>query len=307
MTEAMPSVVQVNNLHRLFGTKAVLQDVSLEISPGTVHGLVGENGAGKTTLLRHLLGLLKPQSGSIRIFGHDPAKEPVPVLSRVGYLSEDRDMPDWMYFRDLLEFTAPFYPNWDMEYAMKLTGDFGLDPLQKVSRYSRGQRAQAGLILAVSHHPELLILDEPSSGLDPIVRRDILREVIHTVTQKGHTVLFSSHILTEVEQVSDNVTLISQGKCLLTGRLDDLKSKYIMVEATFPIPPTALEYGHGLIKSKFNDTEWSLLFDQSEDFVQTAILQHGGEIQRISHPTLEDLFLMLVDRPRTIFTETVSN
>ena len=136
MTE---QVVKIDNLTRRFGSKTALDDVSLEVSGGLVFGLVGENGAGKTTLIKHLLGLLKAQTGSVRVFGLDPVKDPVGVLGRIGYLSEERDLPDWMRVRELMRYTQAFYPNWDEAYAEELLEMFALDARQKIKNLSRGR------------------------------------------------------------------------------------------------------------------------------------------------------------------------
>src|SRR5262249_31349186 len=161
----------------------------------------------KTTLIRHILGLLKPQSGSVSVFGLDPIAEPKRVLSQLGYLSEDPDLPGWMRIHELIRYVAAFYPTWDSKYAEQLRRQFALDPQAKVKTLSKGQRARAGLLAALAYRPQLLVLDEPSSGLDPIVRRDILGAIVRTIADEGRTVLFSSHLLTEVEQMSDRVAM----------------------------------------------------------------------------------------------------
>ncbi|HEY8746449.1 MAG TPA: ABC transporter ATP-binding protein [Tepidisphaeraceae bacterium] len=170
----LPAAVEVRDLSRHFGSKAALDRVTLKVPTGSVLGLVGENGAGKTTLIRHVLGLLRAQCGTVRVFGLDPVADPVPVLSRIGYLSEEPDMPGWMRIHQLMRYVAGFYPTWDAAYAEKLRRDFALDPMKRVKDLSKGQRARAGLVTALAYRPDLLVLDEPSSGLDPIVRRDIL-------------------------------------------------------------------------------------------------------------------------------------
>ena len=196
----MTDIAEVETLSRWFGTKQTLANVSYRAGKGLVYGLVGVNGAGKTTLIKHLLGLLRARSGSVRIFGKDPARHPVEVLQEVGYLSEERDLPDWMTMAQLLTFTEAHYPTWDGTYAQELIDTFGLDPNNRIKDLSKGMRAQAGLIAAVAHRPQLLILDEPSSGLDAVVREDILNAVLRAVSEDGRTVIFSSHLLDEVER-----------------------------------------------------------------------------------------------------------
>ena len=216
-------VVSVSRLTRRFGSRTALDSVSLDLPRGAVHGLVGANGAGKTTLIRHLLGLLHAEAGSVRVFELDPVEDPVAVLSRIGYLSEENDLPGWMTIDELLRYTRAFYPAWDDAYGEELREAFALDPAWKIKNLSKGEKARAGLLVALAHRPELLILDEPSSGLDPIARRDILGAVLRTIAHEGRTVLFSSHLLDEVEEVADHVTMISHGRIVLSGALDDLK------------------------------------------------------------------------------------
>jgi ABC-2 type transport system ATP-binding protein len=219
-------VVEVKDVTRRFGARAALDSVSFSLTPGAVYGLVGENGAGKTTLIRHLLGLLKAESGSVRVFGLDPVADPVGVLSRIGYLSEENDLPGWMSVDELMRYSRAFYPGWDETYAEDLRKAFSLDRESKIKTLSKGQKARAGLLIALAYRPPLLVLDEPSSGLDPIVRRDILGAVIRTVADEGRTVLFSSHLLEEVEQVADHVTMISRGRIVLSSPLDALRESH---------------------------------------------------------------------------------
>lgn len=219
-------VVVVEKLSRRFGDKTALHEVDLVLEPGMVLGLVGKNGAGKTTLIQHLLGLLRAQRGSVRVFGQDPVAEPAGVLGRIGYLAEDRSLPGWMTVGELMRYTAAFYPRWDADYARRLCEDFRLDPRQKIRTLSRGQHARAALVAALAHRPELLLLDEPSSGLDPVVRRDVLEAILHTVAQEGRTVLFSSHLLDEVERMSDHLALIDGGRILLAGSLEEIRDRH---------------------------------------------------------------------------------
>ncbi len=227
------SVISVSALTRRFGAKTALDSVSVSLPRGAVYGLVGANGAGKTTLIRHILGLLRAESGSVRVFGLDPVADPVAVLSRIGYLSEENDLPGWMRVDELIRYTRAFYPKWDDVYAEELRQAFALDIAAKIKDLSRGQRARAGLLIALAHRPELLVLDEPSSGLDPIVRRDILGAVIRTIADEGRTVLFSSHLLDEVEEVADHVTMIDHGRIVLSAPLDAIKESHRSLNEAF--------------------------------------------------------------------------
>src|SRR5690349_2606441 len=155
--EAAPPLVNVSHLTRRFRDKLALDDVSLELRQGTVMGLVGENGAGKTTLIKHILGLLKAQCGSVRVFGLDPTREPVQVLSRIGYLSEEPELPGWMRVHELIRYVSSYYPDWDHDYANQLKSEFELDLNARVKNLSKGQRARAGLLVALAYRPPLLV------------------------------------------------------------------------------------------------------------------------------------------------------
>ncbi len=220
------AIIAVSELTRRFGTKTALASVSVSFARGAVYGLVGANGAGKTTFIKHILGLLRAESGSVRVFGLDPVADPVGVLSRIGYLSEENDLPGWMRVEELIRYARAFYPQWDDAYASELLRQFELDATATIKTMSKGQRARLGLLTALSYRPELLLLDEPSSGLDPIVRRDILGAVIRTIADEGRTVLFSSHLLDEVEQVADHVTMIDAGRIVLSAPLKDIKDSH---------------------------------------------------------------------------------
>src|SRR5437868_4137934 len=227
--EAIPAgepVIEVTELTRRFDSKTALDAVTLSMPRGAVYGLVGANGAGKTTLIKHLLGLLRAQSGSVRVFGLDPVADPVGVLSRIGYLSEQNDLPGWLRVDELIRYSRAFYANWDDAYAEQLRTSFALDPGATIKTLSKGQKARVGLLVALAHRPPLIVLDEPSSGLDPIVRRDILEAIMRTIADEGRTVLFSSHLLDEVERVADHVTMISHGRVALSAPLGELKQAH---------------------------------------------------------------------------------
>jgi ABC-2 type transport system ATP-binding protein len=220
------SVIEVTGLTRRFDSKTALDSVSLSMPRGAVYGLVGANGAGKTTLIKHILGLLRAQAGSVLVFGIDPVADPVGVLSRIGYLSEENDLPGWMRVDELIRYSRAFYPDWDDDYAEELRRSFALERGAKIGSLSKGQKARAGLLVALSYRPDLLVLDEPSSGLDPIVRRDILGAIIRTIADEGRTVLFSSHLLEEVEQVADHVTMIDHGRIVLSAPLATIRDMH---------------------------------------------------------------------------------
>jgi ABC-2 type transport system ATP-binding protein len=285
------AIISVTGLSRRFGSKQALDDVTLHVPRGCVFGLVGENGAGKTTLIKHLLGLLMAETGSVRIFGKDPVAEPVGVLSRVGYLSEYRDLPGWMRVDELLNYTQAFYPSWDPQYAAELRQQFGLDPAQRVKSLSQGQQAKTGLLLALAFRPELLLLDEPSSGLDPVVRRDILEAIIRTVADEGRTVFFSSHLLDEVERVSDQLAMIRGGRIVLCGRLDDIKQSHRQLVIRFPAPRRAPPKLEQALKLRGAGHEWTVLCHGERSRLLAEIRDLGAAIVSEEVPSLDEIFV----------------
>ncbi|MEA3365548.1 MAG: ABC transporter ATP-binding protein [Candidatus Hydrogenedentes bacterium] len=266
-------------------------------------GLVGENGAGKTTLIHHLLGLLKAQAGSVRVFGLDPVKDPVGVLSKIGYLSEDRDIPDWKRVYELMRYTQAFYPEWDENYAEELRETFGLDSRARIKELSRGQRAQAGLLIALAYRPPLPLLDEPSSGLDAVVRRDILAAIIRTVADEGRTVVFSSHLLDEVERVADEVVMIHRGRLAFQGSMEDIKASHHRLVIRFPEPLDERPAFPEALACEGGGREWSVLCDIELDRMREAIRAVGAEIILEETPSLEDIFVARVGARRGALRE----
>lgn len=284
-------VVQVSGLGRTFNRCAALQNVSLEIPRGVVWGLVGENGAGKTTLLRHMLGLLRAQTGTVRVFGYDPVTSPVQVLSKIGYLSEERDLPDWMRIDELLSYTRCFYSSWDPSLAHSLLEAFHLPRRQKVKTLSRGERARTGLLLALAHRPPLLLLDEPSTGLDPAVRRDILSAIIRTVADEGRTVLFSSHLLDEVQRVADHVTMLHRGQVILSSTMEGLLCTHIRLIVRFSHPRTQAPELPGALSCVGEGQEWTVVCNGRQQEVLDRVAQLDGEIVDRHIPSLDEVFL----------------
>lgn len=287
-------VVEVEKLVRRFGPRGALREVSLRVPRGEVFGLVGENGAGKTTLIKHLLGLLKAQAGSVRVFGLNPVADPAGVLGRIGYLSEDRNLPEWMSMRELLRYTRAFYPRWDARYAEELRGLFQLDPELRVRDLSRGQKARAALLIALAHRPELLLLDEPSSGLDPLARRDILGAVIRTVADEGRTVIFSSHLLDEVERVADRVAMIHEGHIVLDAPLEELKQSHCCLTLRFDTAPAGAPKIAGVLWIEGSGREWMAVCNGRRAEIEAAAAQSGARVVAERVPTLEEIFVARV-------------
>jgi ABC-2 type transport system ATP-binding protein len=284
-------LVDIQRVTRRFGSKTALDDVSLAVPRGGVFGLIGGNGAGKTTLIKHVLGLLRAESGSVRVFGLDPVTNPVGVLGRIGYLSEDRDLPNWMRVGELMRYTQAFFPHWDAAYAEQLREAFDPDPNQKVKTLSRGQRARAGLLMALAHRPDLLVLDEPSSGLDPVVRRDILAAIIRTIADEGRTVLFSSHLLDEVERVADRVAMIHEGRVVLTASMDEIKDTHRRLTLRFTGPRDRPPQLVGALSCTGNGVEWTYTCHGESEQLKLAALAAEATVVEDAALTLDEIFV----------------
>ncbi len=203
--------IQLLNVQKSFGSTPVLKGLNLTIERGQIFALLGRNGAGKTTTIRMLLGLLSRDGGSISVLGRDPQQEPISVRAAVGFLAEDQQMFGWMTIAEILKFLAPFYPTWDSTLADRFVREFELSRNQKIKHLSKGQNVRLGLALALAHRPELVILDDPALGLDPIMRKEFNRDLIAHLQSEGATVLYSSHLLYEVEPIADEVAILHRG------------------------------------------------------------------------------------------------
>ena len=217
--------IRVENLSKRFGKRAVVDGLSFEVPVGGVCGFLGRNGSGKTTTLRMLMNLIDPSGGHASLLGQDARRDHARLMQRVGYVPESPDLYDWMQVRELLRFTSRFYRHWNSSLVGSLLQRFGVDPQQRVRHLSRGTQAQVALALAMGHDPELLILDEPATGLDVLVRRNFLESIIQIVQQEGRSVLFSSHLVHEVERVADQIVVIDSGQLLVSARTEELKQE----------------------------------------------------------------------------------
>jgi ABC-2 type transport system ATP-binding protein len=290
MNSTDSNVVDIRHLTRRFNDKAALQDVTVQIPRGRVFGIVGENGAGKTTLIKHILGLYRAQQGSVSVFGMDPVKHPKEVLSRIGYLSEQPDFPEWMRIAQFMNYMAAFYPNWDRQYAAKLLEFVDVDPQKKLRELSKGQQARVGLCAAQAHRPELLVLDEPSSGLDPVARSEILAAVIRAVVDEGRSVLLSSHLLEEVERVCDHLLFFSNGQVLLSDSMETVLDRHYQITLRMPGP---LDWHSiaGVFNAAEDHGEWELFCYADIEELTRRLERQGAQILSKRRLSLNEAFL----------------
>ena len=217
------SAIKIEGLHFSYGKKHVLKGVDLEVPKGSIFGFLGRNGAGKTTTIKTLLGLQKPHAGRCLVGGLDSVTDTLEVRRRIGFMAEDQQMYGWMTVGRIIKWVAGFYPNWDDKFVDDMAEVLALPKEAKVKELSKGQNSSLALLLALGHRPDIVILDDPTLGLDPIARKDFLRHVIELLQSNGVTVFFSSHLLYEIEPVADHIAILDEGVIVKACRTEQLR------------------------------------------------------------------------------------
>lgn len=232
------AVLTCGDLKKSYGKKEVLRGVSLALAPGTVVGLLGKNGTGKTTLIKCALGLIKPDSGEVRVFDEPVWTLSAQAKSRLGYVPQTVVLYPWMKVRHMIDYTASFYPRWNQPMIDDLMSRWELSPDARVGTLSVGQLQKLAILLALGHEPELLVLDEPAAALDPVARREFLAALLDIAADERRTILFSTHITSDLERVADHVAILMDGQMGYFGPLDDLKDqvKRLHITASRPLP-----------------------------------------------------------------------
>jgi ABC-2 type transport system ATP-binding protein len=225
-------MIETNQLCKSFGGRAALRGLDLRVPAGSIFGFLGRNGAGKTTTIKTLMGILRCDSGSVHVFGQPvrDADEACEIRRRIGFVTEDKELYPYMTVEQIIRFTRPFFPGWRHDLEQRYLQMFDLPPNQKIPQMSKGMRSKLMLLLAISRGAELLILDEPTDGLDPAATEDVLREVAAIAASTGTTIFFSSHQLSEVERIADHIGIIDRGRMIASGCLDDMKARYRRIE-----------------------------------------------------------------------------
>ncbi len=228
-------IIETNQLTKSFKGQPALRGLDLRVPAGSIFGFLGRNGAGKTTTIKTLMGLLRPDGGSARVFGTPvmDADRSVEIRRRIGFVTEDKELYPYMTVEQIIRFTRPFFPKWRDDLEQRYLKMFDLPAKKKIPDLSKGMRSKLMLLLAISRGADLLILDEPTDGLDPAATEDVLRELVAIAASSGTTMFFSSHQLAEVELIADHIGIIDQGKMIVTGSLDDMKVQYQRLQVVF--------------------------------------------------------------------------
>ncbi len=285
-------VIEITNLHYRYDKADAVHGLNLKVMPGRCHGLLGRNGSGKTTTMKCLLSLLRPQQGTVRLFGMDPAKDEVAVKKRLAYVPDYVGFYPWMSVQETLDFFASFRDCWNDRTEKDLLNRFQLDPKKKVTALSKGQRTQLALITAICPEPELLILDEPTSGLDPIVRREFIETVIgayQDADPANRTILVSTHLIAEFEGLIDEFTLIDAGRDVLTLTTDLARERFQRIHARFATPSDVPDIAN-VISSRKNGRDLELVVNGQRDEVLQKLRALMPEELRCESLSLEETF-----------------
>jgi ABC-2 type transport system ATP-binding protein len=280
-------VIAISGLTKRYRDVLAVDDLSLEVPTGSVCGLLGRNGAGKTTAFKCLLGFAKPDAGEVRFDGEplSPA-----TFVKLGFVPERPQLYGWLTVAQHLEIVRRSQPRYDAKRASELLATFRLEPRKKAKRLSKGQQTALALIIALAHNPSMLILDEPASGLDPVMQRAVLDLLIEAATG-GATIILSSHQIGQIERAADRVAIMRDGRLVLSGEIDDLRAAAKIVEATFEHGIPALDGLEGITRIERAGSSVRVYANGRAQLVATRLSELGGNGVRILDRTLEDLFL----------------
>jgi len=287
-------VIETKGLSRLFGRHEAVRGLDLAVPRGSVFGFLGLNGAGKTTTIRMLLGLLRPTTGSASVLGMDPANDGVAIRQRVGYVAERQKMYDWMTVGETIGFVKSFYPTWKDALADDLLRRFGLDPKAKMGSLSVGMNAKVALLLALAHEPELLILDDPTSGLDVVVRREFLESIVQVIHEAGRTVFFSSHFVHELERVADWVAIIHEGRLVASQSLSAWRARTKRLRLIFDGQVPAQVSIPGMLSTHRHEHELVVTTQSFDDAALQSARATGASSIEVLDLSLEDIFVEVV-------------
>jgi ABC-2 type transport system ATP-binding protein len=293
MTASSAAAIEISDLTYAYGRMEAVHGLNLTVQPGRCYGLFGRNGAGKTTTMKCLLNLLRPRQGQVRVFGLDPVRNETAVKGRLAYVPDQVAFYPWMSVRETLDYLASFRRHWNRTTEEELLRRFRLDPAQRTSALSKGQRTQVALIAAVCPETDLLLLDEPTSGLDPIVRREFIETVIGAY-QEGdpgkRTILVSTHLITEFEGLIDEFTIMDAGRAVTTQQADAARERYQKIRVRFAESPPELNLDAALQVNR-SGRELELIVNGGGGELLDRLQKHNPEAISIEALTLEEIFV----------------
>lgn len=292
------NIIQTTELNKSFRKLNVLKGLNFDVQEGSIYGFLGRNGAGKTTTVKILLGLDRKFKGNVKVINKDPKKVGDQIRLHTGYVPEKPVFPGWMTISRLIRFTSPFYPSWDKQYCNTLLENFCLPHDRKIMHLSRGMVAKVSLVLALAHHPKLLILDDPTMGLDAVVRREFLENMVDLIREGTRTVFFSSHIIDEVERVADSIGVLDKGILQISGKVEDIKANYKSLIAVFPEKPPENLNIPGVSTYTYGGRKVRIEFHGYSQDIEERIYQLGATHVEVVDLSLEDIFVRVTGENR---------
>lgn len=289
----MAAVIETAELKKNYGKHEAVRGINLSVRAGSVCAFLGQNGAGKSSTIKMLLGMIHPTSGTARVLGHpiDNENESLLIRKKVAFVAEDKRLYDYMTVNQIIRFTKSFFPHWDETLERRLLDQFELPPERRIRQLSKGMRTKLALLLGFARGCELLILDEPTEGLDPVAIEDVLQIVVSLAAQ-GTTIFFSSHQIAEVEQVADHVLMIDRGKLVLDAPMDQVKEQYRHIQLVFPEPVDERDLRvPGIERIHVEGRTVSLVASHDVDAIlQHVRMLHAGSID-VLPISLKEIFL----------------
>jgi ABC-2 type transport system ATP-binding protein len=286
-------VIETVGLGKSFNGRAALNGLDLKVPKGSIFGFLGRNGAGKTTTIKILMGILYADNGVARMFGLPVSgSDAIKIRRRIGFVTEDKELYPYMTVDQVIRFTKPFFPQWRNDLEQRYLQMFELPPKVKIPDLSKGMRSKLMLLLAISRGAELLILDEPTDGLDPAAVEDVLRELVALSASESATIFFSSHQLAEVEQIADHVLILDHGKAIVGDSLDDLKARYRRLHIIFEEElRTPIHWAEGVEHVRQKGRSVSILASRNvEELIAQARSIPGASVEQFP-VTLKEIFL----------------
>ncbi|MEZ6117623.1 MAG: ABC transporter ATP-binding protein [Pirellulaceae bacterium] len=287
----MTAAISIFNVTKRFGSHVALDDVSIDVKSGSVLGLLGPNGAGKSTLLKLVVNLLRPNAGQITILGRSVFEGASPIKSEIGYVAEEPRLYPWMTVKEVISFTSGFFANWDTGFQELLRDTYSLPMTKKVRQLSKGMRAKLGLLLALSHRPSVLILDEPMSGLDPVARDDFVGDILDAIALQCPAVILSSHLLADVQRIATEIAILCNGRLLAKQPIDKLlqttrRIRVILEDGRLPTTRPG-----GLIWECLDRREWLVTIGEftNQKLDELKNCNHASSVE-ILEVGLEDLY-----------------
>jgi len=301
-------VIEIDHLTKFYGTREIVRDLCLTVPAGSIYGFLGRNGMGKTTTIRILLGLEEPTRGRTRVLGEDSTRLNPETRARIGYLPEGHHVYGWMTVRECGKFQASFFPKWNQDVFEAVITHFRLEPKMKAGHLSRGQRAGLCLALTLAPEPELLVLDDPALGLDPVARRSLLQSMLYVTRQPHRTILFSSHLLSDVERVADRIVVLDGGGLRADCTVETFRQRLRHYVLKFRDTPPAAPVLPGLLESFRTDRELLMTLANVTPETEALLAALQPESMEPVEMTLEDAFVSYVGErgEKTFFTHQLN-